>query len=85
MGNREKAKNSDIYYLSLGKNPHIEMEGNKAFSLNGKFSIVEYSEEEIKIKASGMVISILGDGLNITFATDTNIFVIGKIISIEFN
>ena len=82
MGN--KNKNSDIYYLTLGNNPHIEMEGNKTFTLNGKFSIVEYTKEEIKIKTSGLFIDILGEDLVITFATDTNIVVVGKIISVEF-
>ena len=85
MGNREKEKNNDIYYLTLGRNPHVEMQGNKAFALSGKFSIAEYSDEEIKIKTTGMFITILGNGLNITFATDTNIFVTGEIISVEFN
>lgn len=85
MSNRNSSKNSDIYNLTLGKSSHIEMEGNKSFSLNGKFTIVEYSDQEIKIKVPGLYLNILGDNLVITFATETNIYIIGKIISVEFN
>ena len=85
MSNGNKARNGDISFLLFGKNPHIEMEGNKAFSLDGSFSIVEYSGEEIKIKSAGSLISIFGTDLLITFITDTHLNISGKIISIEFS
>lgn len=82
--NDPKREKNNPNYLSLGNMPHIEMEGNKSFSLSGKFSIAEYSEEEIKIKTSGILINILGNDLVISFATDTNIFITGKFLSIEY-
>ncbi len=85
MSSRNKDKNSEIYNLTLAKSPHIEMDGNRSFLLNGKFTIIEYTDQLIKIKAEGRYINILGDELSITFATDTNIFVIGNIVSLEFN
>lgn len=85
MNSRNRDKNNDIYNLTLGKGPHIEMDSNRSFLLNGAFTIIEYSDQLIKIKSNGLYISILGDDMSITFATDTNILIIGKIVSFEFN
>ena len=85
MKGRYSDKIYDINNLSYRKTPHIELEGNKSFLLSGKFSICEYSDSLIKIKTEGGYLNLLGDNLSITFATDTDILVVGKIVSLEFN
>ena len=85
MGDKNKIINGDETFSLLGKRPHIQMEGNHTFSLDGNFSIIEYSDEQIKIKVTGALIDIFGSNLLITFVTDAHLFVIGEINSIEFN
>lgn len=85
MGDKSRMRNQDDGFYLLGKKPHIEMEGNSTFSLDGNFSIVEYSNEQIKIKTAGMLIDIFGRDLLITFVTDTHLFVLGDIVSVEFS
>lgn len=85
MGEKSRIRNGDEGFALLGKRPHIEMEGNRAFSLDGSFSIIEYSDEQIKLKTAGLLIEIIGRDLLITFVTDNHLFVLGNIISVEFN
>lgn len=88
----EKRKNdilSDIYaselpYLAVGNQIHIEMFSNKRLLLDGSFSVMEYTSELICLKLKKGTLQILGRELGIATVTDVHIVIFGHIISIEF-
>lgn len=47
-------------------------------------SIIEYTEERIRINTKDKIIKITGEGLNIDNITDDEIGISGKILSFEF-
>ena len=75
---------TDIPFSAMGNNLHIEMFGNKRISLDGGFTIVEYTEEIIKLKFKKCYLEIFGANLIINNVSDENLLITGKIISLEF-
>lgn len=75
---------TDIPFSAMGNNLHIEMFGNKRISLDGSFTIVEYTEENIKLKFKKCYLEIFGANLIINNVSDENLLITGKIISLEF-
>ncbi len=68
----------------LGNEPKIETLGNREIIIDGVGGVVEYGENQIKLNAGSLVISVVGDGLLIK-AYDGSIAVVGGVISqIEF-
>ena len=80
----EDLSSSDIPFLAMGNHLHIEVFGNKRIAIDGSFSIIEYSEECIKLKCKKNTFQILGVGLMINNVSDENLLVTGKIITLEF-
>ncbi len=76
---------SDIPFSAMGNNLHIEMFGNKRLNLDGGFTIVEYTEENVKLRFKKGFFEIFGVGLIINNITDENLLITGKIISLEFS
>lgn len=74
----------DIPFSAMGNNLHIEMFGNKRLSLDGGFTIVEYTEENIKLRFKKGFIEIFGVNLIINNVSDESLLITGKIISLEF-
>ena len=75
----------DIPFSAMVNNLHIEMFSNKRLSLDGDFTIVEYTEENIKLKCRKGYLEIFGSSLIINNVTDENLLITGKIVSVEFD
>lgn len=82
----DKISNSsnDIPFTAIGNNFHLEMFGNKRLSLDGGFMIVEYTEENIKLKFKKGFLEIFGANLVINNVSVDDLLITGKIISLEF-
>jgi sporulation protein YqfC len=76
---------SDIPFSAMGNNLHIEMFGSKRLSIDGIFTIAEYTEENVKLKFKKGFLEIFGVNLTINNVNDENLLITGKIISIEFD
>ena len=75
---------SDIPFSAMGNNLHIEMFGNTRLSIDGGFTILEYTEENIKLKFKKRLLEIFGSNLIINNVSDENLLITGKIVSLEF-
>lgn len=75
---------TDIPFSAMGNNLHVEMFGNKRISLDGNFTIVEYTEEIIKLKFKKCFLEIFGANLIINNVSDENLLITGKIVTLEF-
>ena len=64
---------------------HIELDGNREMILDGCKGILEYGDEKIKICTDSCVVSISGDNLLIKSFNDSQIFIVGNIISLDFS
>ncbi len=81
----EAKVNSDVPFLAMGNNLHIELLGNNRLILDGVFTITEYTEENVKLKIKKGFVDIFGSQLVINNINDENLLITGKIISLEFN
>ena len=79
-----KAK-GDVPFSAMGNNLHIELLGNNQLILDGGFSIIEYTEENVKLKIKKGYVLIYGTELIINNINDENLLITGKIISLEFS
>ena len=64
---------------------HIELEGNRELILDGCKGIMEYNDALIKICTDTVIVSVTGDGLNISAYAQEQIVIGGKLIKIEFS
>ena len=76
--------NSEIPYLAVGNGAHIELYSNKKLSLDGNFSVLEYSDNCIILKLKKNCLQIVGTGLNISSVSEALIVICGEILSLEF-
>ncbi len=92
MGNKRTIKcdeelnlnRADLPIASLFGSPHIELFGNHKMSLEGKYSILEYSEEDMKIKLSKQIVSVFGSGIMLSSLECGSFTITGKFSRIEF-
>lgn len=80
--NKEKAQRIPFDY-SFGK-PRIELSGQECV-VDGIDSIVEYSENRIRISLGSQLITFDGDGLRINSFTREGALVEGNIMSMSFS
>jgi sporulation protein YqfC len=74
----------DVPFPLLYGGAHIEMFGNRKLSFEGKYTILEYTEEIFKIKVQKKTICIYGTALNLSNVNDGSFLLTGRIINIEF-
>lgn len=71
---------SDIAY-SL---PNIEIKGNREILIENYKSIIEYTNDRIRLKLKGMQMSIEGNNLCIEYYTRESMQITGRIKEIKF-
>lgn len=74
----------DVPYQMLGNTMHIEMFGNKKICFEGKYNILEYTSELVKIKCQKNLLIFSGINLNISNIQKTSFLLSGKINSLVF-
>ena len=82
---RELVVNRDLPFSAMGNNLHIELLGNNRLVLDGEFTIIEYTEENIKLKIKKGFVEIYGIRLVINNINDESLIITGKIILLEFS
>lgn len=74
----------DVPYHMLSGMMHIDMFGNRRINFEGKYKILEYSSEIVKIKSKSNLVSFSGSELTISNIQKTSFFLCGKISSVVF-
>lgn len=65
--------------------PHIELYGNSQCIVDGLKSVIEYSDEKIKLNIGKKSVTIHGGNLHIDSFTPEGAIVEGIILSLEFS
>lgn len=76
--------NKDVPFQLIGGGSHIEVFGNRRIEFEGKYKILEYSEETFKIKRSKGTLTILGTNLSMCNVQKTFFSITGDIKNIAF-
>lgn len=74
----------DIPEILTADLPHIEAEGNREISVDGCRGILEYTQDKIKLNTGKLVITFIGDGIEIKTYSDIQTVISGNILSVEF-
>lgn len=85
MSNNEKKKRRLYELPPMNRTPCIEFSGNREVVIEGSRGVLEYSTECVRVNAVGMVISLMGRGLNLRCISDSSLIVDGFITSVEFS
>ena len=72
---------SQLENLSL---PHLEADGNRELLVEGCKGIVAYEQGRISINTGKLVVTVLGDGIEIKAFSDTETVIEGDIMNISF-
>ncbi len=75
---------ADVPYSVLYGGTHIEMFGNSKVTFEGKYTILEYSAEMLKIKLNKYTLNICGTGLTLSNVESSAFLLTGNVTSIEF-
>lgn len=65
--------------------PHLELYGNTQCVVDGLKSVLEYSDEKIKLGIGKRAVTFFGEGLHIDSFTPEGAIVEGFIMSMEFS
>lgn len=74
---------SDIPF-SIFSSPHIEMFGNNKIQFEGKYSIMEYTTNFLKIKLSKYTLDIIGSELALNNVETGGFLLTGNVAEIKF-
>ncbi len=74
----------DIPEILTADLPHIEAEGNREISVDGCRGILEYTQDKIKLNTGKLVITFIGDGIEIKTYSEIQTVIGGNILSVEF-
>lgn len=84
MDDKIDLSRSDVPYSVLYGGTHIEMFGNTKMTFEGKYTILEYSAEMLKIKLNKHTLNILGTGLTLSNVESGAFLLTGSVSNIEF-
>jgi sporulation protein YqfC len=76
--------NSDVPYGMLFGGAHIEMFGNNKIVFEGRYTILEYTPELLKIKMYKRTLIVMGNQLTLSNVESGRFLLTGNVISIEF-
>ena len=74
----------DVYEMPDLTLPTIQARGNREICIEGCKGILEYAEGRIKLDCGSLVVSLVGDSIEITAFSDIQTVITGDILSIEF-
>ena len=74
----------DVPYQMFWSGSHIEILGNRKLDFEGKYKILEYSSNQLKIKRPKGIINIIGDNLTIGNVHKSAFTLTGNIENILF-
>ncbi len=77
------AQNMDLWGYGIGGLPHIELEGDRHLLIEKHSGILEYNENEIRIAAKDMTISITGMDIQLLSMDKHNMTIGGIIASVD--
>lgn len=78
------SKAMDTYEMPDLSLPNIEARGNREVSIDGCKGILEYEQDRIKINTGKLLITFIGDSIEISVYSDIETVITGNIFSIEF-
>ena len=81
---RETAEVFDLPADLAGQVPHVELLGNRNFYMENHRGILSYSGEEIAVNGEGIVIKVVGTGLELESMTTTALRIRGTIDRVEW-
>lgn len=92
VGQRKKLQKITLFKfdkeISSCKNecalPHLIFSGNRELQLEGCKSIIEYSEEVIRLNLGKGTVALIGKDLSITSLSSYEMLILGKISTVEF-
>ena len=76
--------NQDVPFQMIAGGAHIEIFGRSRMEFDGKYKILEYTHEQLKIKRSKGCVIILGSNLSISNLQKFSFCLTGSIASIAF-
>lgn len=80
----EELYSSEIPFSVIGNQIHTELFSNRRLSIDGRFSVAEYTDELITLKLKKGILQITGSDLCINSVDTDRICITGEIISLEF-
>lgn len=84
MNEKIDLSRSDVPYSVLYGGTHIEMFGNSKMTFEGKYTILEYSSEMLKIKLNKHTLNISGTELTLSNVESGAFLLTGNVSRIEF-
>ena len=75
---------ADVFEGALLKGPRIELISNSQIIIEGCLGVFEYSESYLKLRLSSGALMLVGQNFSIVSFENENIFVKGKINTLEF-
>ncbi|MEE0929080.1 MAG: YabP/YqfC family sporulation protein [Acutalibacteraceae bacterium] len=75
----------DVPFPLIYGGSHIELFGNTKLSFEGKYRIIEYTTENLKLKISKQELNICGANLSLSNLQNGSFLLTGSILSIEFS
>ena len=65
--------------------PDIQARGNREFTVDGCKGILEYEQDSIKLNTGKLIITFLGDAMEISVYSELETIITGNIFSVEFS
>lgn len=81
---RVNLNRSDIPFSLLKSGYYIELLGNSKVLIEGKYTILEYKDDFLKLKAGRQPIEIFGKDLTLSNVRNDGCHVLGTISQIQF-
>ncbi len=75
----------EIPFFAVSGQVHIEMFSNRQITVDGNFSVYEYSDIVIILKLKKGSFTIIGTNLKISSVCEERITVVGNILSVNFD
>ncbi len=81
---KDELIDSDIPFISVMNELHIEVFSDKKIIIDGECSVLEYHSNLICLGFKKGNVTIIGDSLSIFSVSDEGVRIIGKIFTINF-
>ena len=82
--NKREVIYSDVPFSSFTSSGRLELFGNKRMNFEGKYYIVEYNEQLIKVKSGRKYLVVAGEGINLANVYENGFTLSGTFASLTF-